>query len=700
MRGLAVALLLLVATAAAAQDVTLEADRVDVRANGDVIIAEGNVTVSYDSQTLEARRITYDRRADRILAEGPLRLRSAEGVVLLASLAEVSADLRNGLIEGARLILNEELQIAATGGERIDGRYNGLDRVVATSCVVCAIRPVPLWRIRAARVIHDEEAERIWFRNAFFDVLGVPVAYTPALRIPAPGVRRATGALVPQASRSGIYGYGLKLPYYITLGDHADATLTPFITTDAGTLLEGEYRQNFQAGALRAAGAFLIDPDEEGGLRGFLDAEAAFALPASFRLDAEFNTVTDSEFLQEFNFSDRDRLTSFVSINRVRSREYVDARIVSYQSLRDDEPEDEIPLVLPRIDYRQSWIAGPAGGRLTLEADALSLVRADGRDVFRIGSGLGWRGAETLPFGVQGAVIGDVRGDAYVTTDADEDRDVATRFVPSAGVELRWPLVRGGPRGETHVIEPVAQLIASTEIENGEIVNEDSLLPELDETSLFLFNRFPGRDAIETGARANLGFTYSRYDPSGWSVSVTGGQILREEAGDRFTLASGLSGVTSDFVAAVNFDLPPALELTGRSLFAPDDFAFRRGEVEIGYRAPRFDASSRYLFLAEDLDLDLPERQEATVGGRFRFAPNWEVSGQLRYDFVSGLALDREAVLRYGNECAEIELSVSRKVTTSNNVPTSTNIGLTVNLAGLGGTRSRDWPTGRCDLRS
>ncbi|MEM9813378.1 MAG: LPS-assembly protein LptD, partial [Pseudomonadota bacterium] len=233
MRGLAVALLLLVATAAAAQDVTLEADRVDVRANGDVIIAEGNVTVSYDSQTLEARRITYDRRADRILAEGPLRLRSAEGVVLLASLAEVSADLRNGLIEGARLILNEELQIAATGGERIDGRYNGLDRVVATSCVVCAIRPVPLWRIRAARVIHDEEAERIWFRNAFFDVLGVPVAYTPALRIPAPGVRRATGALVPQASRSGIYGYGLKLPYYITLGDHADATLTPFITTDA-----------------------------------------------------------------------------------------------------------------------------------------------------------------------------------------------------------------------------------------------------------------------------------------------------------------------------------------------------------------------------------------------------------------------------------------------------------------------------------
>ncbi len=686
---------------AQSEEVTLLADTLNITDNGDVITASGTVTVRYQGQVLEASSITYDRRNDRIRAEGPIRLSTAEDVLLLADLAEISADLRNGLITGARLILNEQLQIAAEGGQRIDGRYNGLDRVVASSCLVCAERPTPLWRIRATRVVHDEVAERIYFRKAWFDVAGYPIAYLPSLSIPAPGVERATGALLPVFSSSDIYGYGVKAPYYIVIGDHADITLTPFVTTEGSILLEAEYRQNFRSGSVNLSGAFALnDGLASDDFRGFVANSGQFDLPYGFQTDFELNLVTDDAFLQEFNYSDEDRLVSFLEVNRFRERDYLDLRIAGYQSLRDDETAGEIPLVLPNIGYRKAWDAGPLGGRLGVTGDVLNLVRTDGRDVLRIGGGADWRGSHTFGSGIQLEGVGDLRLDAYhVSDDASFTEDLVTRAVPTVGATLRWPFALD-TGSATHVIEPIAQVVYSDNRQSGPIPNEDSLLPELDETSLFSLNRFPGKDAQETGARANIGVNYTRYDPNGWEMTLTAGQVFRQEAGDSFSVGSGLTGQTSDFVTAISFDLPPSLEVNASLLFAPDDLTFRSGAFDLVYKSERLDLETGYVFLASDpqdqsLNL-LPERQEYTIATRYRFAPNWELTAGWRYDFAETRTTLREAGLAYGNECVELALSLSRRLATSNNVPTSTNIGLSVNLTGLGSTANPKWPARRC----
>ena len=38
--------------------------------------------------------------------------------------------------------------------------------------------------------------------------------------------------LAPRFLQSDIYGFGFKLPYYRVLGPSADATITPFVTTE------------------------------------------------------------------------------------------------------------------------------------------------------------------------------------------------------------------------------------------------------------------------------------------------------------------------------------------------------------------------------------------------------------------------------------------------------------------------------------
>ncbi len=65
--------------------------------------------------------------------------------------------------------------------------------------------------------------------------------YFPRLRLPDPTVDRQTGLLVPKLINSSRIGNGIKVPYFIALGDHADVTLTPFVTIDARTM-EARYQ--------------------------------------------------------------------------------------------------------------------------------------------------------------------------------------------------------------------------------------------------------------------------------------------------------------------------------------------------------------------------------------------------------------------------------------------------------------------------
>ena len=257
---------------------SLIADEVSYDRETRLLTASGNVEVLYQGRVLRARRIIYDEAADEIRAEGPLVLTDPAGGVLLADAAALTPDLANGLITSARLLIAGQLQMAAVEVRRRD-RYATLYRTVASSCTICPENPTPTWALRASRVTDDTVARRIYFENARFELFGVPIGYVPRLSIPEPGVERASGVLVPSFLSSGIFGLGFKLPYYRTLGPSADMTVTPFVTTEGGVLLEGEYRTRFADGGFDIAGVLApANPlEDDQPLRGTLRRSARSA---------------------------------------------------------------------------------------------------------------------------------------------------------------------------------------------------------------------------------------------------------------------------------------------------------------------------------------------------------------------------------------------------------------------------------------
>jgi LPS-assembly protein len=233
--------------------------------------------------------------------------------------------------------------------------------------------------------------------------------------------------------------------------------------------------------------------------------------------------------------------------------------------------------------------------------------------------------------------------------------------------------------------------------------NEDSRLPEFDETNLFSLNRFPGLDRLETGLRANLGVSYTRYDPAGWSLGLTLGRVLRSDREDDFAEGTGMSERWSDYVGALSLGFGSGLDLVNRSLF-DDDLTFRRNEFGLAYDGKRADLRAAYVYLAADDSNPIlgpqPETNELALDARVRVRPNWEVRGLWRYDVATSSNLRAGVGVTYGNECAEFDLSVSRRYVTSSNVPPSTSIGFSVRLAGIGDDGERDWPPRVCVARS
>ena len=680
----------------AEEPAALLAERV-ILTGSNMLIAEGSVEVLYRGTRMTARRVTYDSTTEQLSIEGPIRLTEpgARGNVLVADQAELSRDLQNGLLAGARMVLARELQLAADTIERREGRYTVLKRVVASSCEICAENPTPLWEIRARKVTHDAETRQISFESAQLRAMGVPVFYLPYLRAPDPTVERMSGFLSPQFRTTSLLGFGIKTPYFLTLGPSADLTFTPYVAASQTKTLGLRYRRAYDWGDLLLEGALSDDTILPGETRGYLFGDLTAQLPRDFRLSAQLRLVSDPSYLLNYDISDEDRLWSGIEIERVKRDQLIWARIGNTHSIREGESNSTQPMASATAQWIDVFRPAGIGGELTLDWQLATARRAsgsvldgdgdggaDGRDSGRLSMVADWRRNWLLPGGILATAEAELALDAIsVGTDPAYDSTI-TRALPSAAVELRWPWVSTSGRA-AHVIEPILQLVWSGDDPKA-APNEDSLLTEFDEGNLFSLSRFPGGDAREAGTRANLGLSYTRHDQSGWSLGLTAGRVFRLDDLGQFSSGSGLSGTRSDWLLGANLATASGLTVANRALF-DDDLSISRNEFTLGYDGEAYDIATRYLWMeANAAEGRLEDLSELMLDTEWLFAPGWSGKLSARYDLTEDRASRTALGLQYANECVTVDLSLSRRFTSSSSVEPETGIGISVALAGFG----------------
>ena len=681
--------------------VLIQAEHLSLAEDTGLATASGNVEVTAGEFTLLADRITYDARTDVVTAAGNVALLQPNGAVTFADEVALSDGLRNGFISGIRVLLSDRSRMAGVRADRTGGTRTEFVNAVFTACVTCAGDPSPpVWQVKAARVIRNEEALRIDYHDARLEVFGIPVLYTPFFSHPDETARRQSGFLTPSYATSTHLGVQIEVPYYFDLAPHRDFTFAPVFTAREGVVLAGEYRERTQTGRWSVSGS-LTNPYARDGLvrtserdvRGHVRADGGFRIDEVWRWGFVAARSSDDTYLRRYYLPEQATLTTNAFVEGIDGRSYTAVNAWAFQGLREEDDPGQTPLVLPMIDYSLVSPPGPQGQTVRIDANALALTRNSGPDSWRLSVGSTWRLPHTAPLGDVYTLTASLRGDIYYVSGIDDPASppggptlngLVGRILPQAALEWRLPLVRQMERAHI-VVEPVVALIVAPYGGNPDKVpNEDSLSFEFDDANLFSPNRFPGLDRWEGGPRLNAGVLVGVYGTRSVATALAG-QTVRGNPSTQFDDRSGLRNSLSDYVGRVTLTMPN-FEYVQRFRIDRDSFSLRRNEVSLGVGPDDLRFQAGYVFLSEELSTEnLGRREELTFRARAPIAGDWHMTAQSRHDLTDqgGLLLSGFGLV-YECDCMTLSIDFVRRLTRDRDVPPSTAVTVRLRLRHLG----------------
>ena len=703
---LAACLLLLAVLPARAIDfgdgpVLMVADQVTYDETGGVITATGNVEVTRGSRRLTADAMRYDESADQLFAEGNVVLLEPTGESLFADRVVLTGDLMNGVVEQLRGRLVDDSLFAAVRGRRIEGTRTEMDRAVYTPCEVCEESGLPpLWRLRAERVQHDQAAQTIIYKNAFFDLFGIPVAYTPYFSHPDPTTEKKSGFLAPSVGSDSELGFTLETPYYFYLAPNYDFTFSPIVTSNEGVVLTGEYRHLLENGEYELGGSITYgsealenQQDEPGGeeVRGHFEGEGLFRAGPAWRYGYDLSVASDDTYLQRYDFNNKSILDNRAFAERIWGRNYLALNGYGFQGLRARDDQGLIPIVLPLAEAELVSEPWRWDSRFTLDSSLLALTRTDGLDTRRLSVTGGWEMPWVGAIGDRHELRLEMRGDAYQIdgdpdTLAEDGSDTAFRAIPRISYDWSWPLI-GDTFGLTPLIEPVFNATLAPEGPNDDdIPNEDSRDLEFDDSNLFDDNRFPGLDRVEGGGHVSYGLRFGLYGEYGEWLNAVFGQSYRYLGdGDVFDPRSGLDSDFSDYVGRIDLTPDPWLNIRYRFRLDKNSLELLRNEVRafIGPRQLRFDVN--YLSLEDDPQAEnFRVREEITAGVLVRPTARLSLRAETRRNLNQDRTVAHNFGLVYRNPCLLLVAAVEKRFTRNRDAGGGTTFTMRVTFQHLG----------------
>lgn len=656
-------------------EIRFSADEMQHDRDLDIVTARGNVQVQHEDRILTADVIVYNRRDNFVTASGSVTLLEPTGEVLFAEFMELSGDLRDGVIADLRAILKDGSLIAASGGRLTNDNILDLRNAVYSACRLCDddSSRQPLWQVKAVKVIHDKQRQTIEYHDAWLEVAGIPVLYTPYLSHPDPTVKRKSGFLTPSFGSSSVTGSFLTTPYFFNIAANSDATLSPSFTADEGVVMAGEYRHKFVEGNLEVRGSIKDNTEsskqtystENGfaGIRGHIAAKGRFDYDETWRWGFDINRQSDLAYTTRFGYTSDNTLPEITNalatqgyVEGFRGRNYFHASGTVFQTNLTGQQDSSVPLILPLVDFNHVSEPDKYGGYSTLDINALALTRTTGSDTRRLSVRGGWNLPYTAPAGDVYTLSMKMIGDFYNTSNLtvagqDNTSNFAHRLVPQVALDWRYPFVSG--KGDVfQMFEPIASVVVSPYGGNSfNIPNEDSENLVFDDTNLFSDNRFTGLDRVEGGPRVNYGFKWGAFGKSGGSTSLLVGQSYRYKTDDSFATGSGLEDNFSDIVGRIHVSPNSMLDAYYRTRLDPSNLQPRRNEVNLTAGIPAFRLNTNYVFFDRQQDSEFAGREEISGSLTSQFTDTWRGNIRATRDLVDNDLRSMTLNLTYEDEC-------------------------------------------------
>jgi LPS-assembly protein len=678
------------------------------------VTARGNVELEQAGRILKADEVIYSVATDTVKARGNVVLLEPNGDVHFADELELTDEMRDGTVNHLRTTMKDGSRFWAEEGIRKQSdkqpKSTTMKKAAYTPCEACKNDPEadPIWQIKAGEVTHKEDEQRIVYRNATFDLWGVPVMYMPYFSHSDGTVKQKSGFLTPSAGFKSDLGLMLSNSYYMALAPHHDATIGLTAMTEQAPLVFGEYRRRFNNASLEVSGGLTYSDrtERDAGedvakgeeIRGHLFADGLWDINRKWRAGLEIEAASDDQYMRQYDFSSENVLENQLYVERFSGRNYGVGRLLAFQDVRIQAIQADQPNILPEIQMGFLGDAGQTlGGRWSLDFSTLALQReSDGQDLTRAIVQTGWQRRLVSDTGLLTTVDLKLRGDAYHVSDRDAAPEGSNRS--GAGSETRafaqthivtsYPVVKNMEKAQA-VIEPIAALTVAPNInsESSNFPNEDSLDAQLDASNLFEPDRFPGLDRIEDQSRATYGIRTGLHGHEGSKAEVFVGQSYRfNDTDNPFPEGSGLESQKSDLVGQISASYKTRFNLDYRFQLDNNTHASRRHEVSSSANLGKVQVGAQYLYAKALEGTDLSEdREQVSASVSYSINDEWAVNTSVLQDLGDDPGLRKAGFgVDYFGQCFNISGVVVRNLTRGSSGDSNTEATIRIGLKNLG----------------
>jgi len=700
--------------------VALSADEVSHDKALNIVTARGDVEIEQAGNILYADTVSYNVNQDIVTATGNVSLVMPSGDVVFSDYMQLSGKMKEGAMRDLLMVSSGLARTKARTATRSVGaqgqEINELDHAVYSPCDVCKGKKAPLWQLRATDVVHDSAAQQVTYHNAWLDMFGVPVAYTPYLSHPDPTVKRRSGFLYPSYGNSSTLGAYVRTPYYWVTSENSDVTLTPMLTTDYPSILIGEYRQRLADASFTIDGSGRVGGtvskssvvDDTGGIysvggndaqRGHLNVTGEWDINDTWRASTDAHAISSDTYLRRYGLTGpSDYQNNRVTLEGFDGDDYARIETLAFRELRVSTTSERNPMALPRASWTHTGEPGVKGGYWTTQLSSVALMRTKGTDSYRVSGATAWTLPYVAPSGEHYTFTTSLRSDVYQVenyqkVDGTTFTGTTGRIIPEASMRWSWPFSSAGAH-TTQVVEPV--VVGSVSPLGGNptnIPNEDSRSLDFDDTIALASNHFTGHDRVETGPRVSYGVNWNTYmtgTPNVFSSFV--GQTYRTHKDAVFDEDSSSSGIReglSDYVGRVRYRYGSAFIANYRVRLNQNNFDVVSHDISVGGGNEALQLTMGYLNERRQVqDDDSDDLEQISFSGTARIDQDWSLAFATNHSLTDDggpLSFSTSAV--YEDECFRFNITGTKDYTSDRDAESGWGVLFTLVFKTIGDTQ-------------
>ncbi len=476
----------------------------------EIVTLKGNVDVTWANQKIYAEDATYDTVSTTLSAQNNVYY-SDQNLSLYSNKAHLKLDTNEGRLRNSLFVLDN---VPARGrSSQVDIDSKTRMRLKDVAYTTCAPGNQD-WTMEAAKLDLDREAGVGVARDAWLEIKGVPVFYTPYIEFPIDD-RRKSGILAPTFGSTDQAGFDFTLPYYWNIAPNYDATIAPRYMTRRGFLLGGNFRYLTEMTQGEIAAELLPQDQVSKKTRGAISALNRTHFTPDLNADFDLNYISDNDYLNEIGNSLV--ITDFKHIRSRANLRYdpdwmsLRVRVENFQTIDPSITSDNRPYrMLPQIRVDMNEQLGDLDGRFKLRGEYVFFQRDKTVTTNRIDlrPELSWP-IQTAGAFVKPAVT--VQTTQYWLDNQDLGTpNTITRVLPLISLDSGLVFERNTTLGGNpyiHTLEPRIYYLYVPFTDQNDIPLFDTSENDFTALQLFRNNRFSGADRIGDANQVSLALT-------------------------------------------------------------------------------------------------------------------------------------------------------------------------------------------------